>query len=113
MDTIDGTCGVGGAERRGWRWWPFSPPCSRVANHASAGSEVLTIDLVNEPATLDPHMQANHDSFAVYRNVFDNLLAATTMAGSCRRSPRRGGSRRTPRSSSTSARACVSTTARR
>ena len=23
---------------------------------------------------LDPHMQANHDSFVVYRNVFDNLL---------------------------------------
>ncbi len=44
------------------------------ADRASAGSEVLTIDLVNEPATLDPHMQANHDSFAVYRNIFDNLV---------------------------------------
>ncbi|MBL8701996.1 MAG: peptide ABC transporter [Alphaproteobacteria bacterium] len=41
---------------------------------ARAGAEVLSIDLVNEPATLDPHMQANHDSFAVYRNIFDNLV---------------------------------------
>lgn len=43
-------------------------------DRATAGSDVLTIDLVNEPATLDPHMQANHDSFAVYRNIFDNLV---------------------------------------
>jgi peptide/nickel transport system substrate-binding protein len=42
---------------------------------AHAGAEVLGIDLVNEPTTLDPHMQANHDSFAVYRNLYDNLIA--------------------------------------
>ncbi len=36
--------------------------------------EVLTIDLVNEPATLDPHKQWNPDSYYVYRNIFDNLV---------------------------------------
>lgn len=34
----------------------------------------LTIDLVNEPSSLDPHMQWNPDSYFVYRNIFDNLL---------------------------------------
>ena len=42
---------------------------------ARAAGDVLNVDLVNEPTTLDPHMQANHDSFAVYRNIFDNLVA--------------------------------------
>ena len=41
---------------------------------ARAAGDVLNVDLVNEPATLDPHMQANHDSIVVYRNIFDNLL---------------------------------------
>ncbi len=41
---------------------------------ALAAGDVLNVDLVNEPATLDPHMQANHDSFVVYRNIFDNLV---------------------------------------
>lgn len=36
--------------------------------------DVLTIDLVNEPSSLDPHMQWNPDSYFVYRNIFDNLL---------------------------------------
>lgn len=36
--------------------------------------ERLTIDLVNEPATLDPHLQWNPDSYYVYRNIFDNLV---------------------------------------
>ncbi len=34
----------------------------------------IVIDLVNEPATLDPHVQWNPDSYYVYRNVFDNLV---------------------------------------
>jgi len=34
----------------------------------------ITIDLVNEPATLDPHLQWNPDSYYVYRNIFDNVV---------------------------------------
>ena len=34
----------------------------------------LTIDLVNEPTSLDPHVQWNPDSYSVYRNIFDNLI---------------------------------------
>ncbi|MCX8279325.1 ABC transporter substrate-binding protein [Phyllobacterium sp. 0TCS1.6C] len=36
--------------------------------------ETLTIDLPNDVATLDPHLQWNTDSYTVYRNIFDNLL---------------------------------------
>lgn len=36
--------------------------------------DALTIDLVNEPSSLDPQVQWNPDSYYVYRNVFDNLL---------------------------------------
>jgi len=39
-----------------------------------AGADQLVIDLVNEPTTLDPHLQWNPDSYYVYRNIFDNLL---------------------------------------
>ncbi len=35
----------------------------------------LTVDLVNEPSSLDPHVQWNPDSYYVYRNIFDNLVA--------------------------------------
>lgn len=34
----------------------------------------LTVNLVNEPSTLDPHQQWNPDSYYVYRNVFDNVV---------------------------------------
>ncbi len=34
----------------------------------------IVIDLVNEPATLDPHVQWNPDSYYVYRNIFDNIV---------------------------------------
>lgn len=44
------------------------------AGPAAAKDEVV-IDLVNEPASLDPHRQWNPDSYYVYRNIFDNLLA--------------------------------------
>jgi len=40
----------------------------------STAKELLTINLVNEPATLDPHQQWNPDSYYVYRNIFDNML---------------------------------------
>lgn len=46
---------------------------------ASVGSafakDRLTVDLVNEPSSLDPHVQWNPDSYYVYRNIFDNLVA--------------------------------------
>lgn len=34
----------------------------------------LTVDLVNEPSSLDPHVQWNPDSYYVYRNIFDNFI---------------------------------------
>jgi peptide/nickel transport system substrate-binding protein len=36
--------------------------------------ELITIDLPNDAATLDPHLQWDTDSYAVYRNIFDNLV---------------------------------------
>jgi len=41
---------------------------------AHAAKERLTIDLVGEPNSLDPHVQWNPDSYYVYRNIFDNLV---------------------------------------
>ncbi|MET3601263.1 ABC transporter substrate-binding protein [Martelella mangrovi] len=41
---------------------------------AAQAKDTLTIDLVNEPATLDPQKQWNPDSYYVYRNIFDNML---------------------------------------
>jgi peptide/nickel transport system substrate-binding protein len=40
--------------------------------------DTLTIDLPNDAATLDPHLQWNTDSYTVYRNIFDNLLTRDT-----------------------------------
>ncbi len=34
----------------------------------------ITVNLVNEPSTLDPHQQWNPDSYYVYRNIFDNVV---------------------------------------
>ena len=45
---------------------------------ADAAKDVFVIDLVNEPATLDPHKQWNPDSYYVYRNVFDNMVTRNT-----------------------------------
>ena len=36
--------------------------------------ESITIDLPNDAATLDPHLQWDTDSYTVYRNIFDNLV---------------------------------------
>ncbi len=36
--------------------------------------DMLVIDNVQEPATLDPHRQWNPDSYTVYRNIYDNLV---------------------------------------
>src|SRR5260370_30337061 len=42
---------------------------------AQTAKEVLTIDLPSDVATLDPDLQWDTDSYGVYRNIFDNLLA--------------------------------------
>jgi peptide/nickel transport system substrate-binding protein len=42
---------------------------------AQTAKDVLTIDAPNDAATLDPHLQWDTDSYGVYRNIFDNLLA--------------------------------------
>jgi peptide/nickel transport system substrate-binding protein len=47
---------------------------SSPALHAASAKDLLVIDLVSEPSTLDPHKQWNPDSYYVYRNIFDNLL---------------------------------------
>ena len=41
---------------------------------AQAAKDVLVVDLVQEPSSLDPHVQWNPDSYFVYRNVFDNMV---------------------------------------
>jgi peptide/nickel transport system substrate-binding protein len=40
----------------------------------AATKDVLVINLVAEPASLDPHLEWNPDSYFVYRNIFDNML---------------------------------------
>jgi peptide/nickel transport system substrate-binding protein len=35
----------------------------------------LTVDLPGDAATLDPHLQWDTDSYTIYRNIFDNLIA--------------------------------------
>src|SRR5690242_15287903 len=45
-----------------------------VAGAANAAKDVLVIDLVQEPSSLDPQVQWNPDSYFVYRNIFDNML---------------------------------------
>jgi peptide/nickel transport system substrate-binding protein len=39
-----------------------------------ASKDRFVVDLVNEPSSLDPHVQWNPDSYSVYRNIFDNLV---------------------------------------
>lgn len=41
---------------------------------AQPAKEVLTVDLGGDVATLDPQLQADTDSYTVYRNIFDNML---------------------------------------
>jgi peptide/nickel transport system substrate-binding protein len=45
-----------------------------LQGEALAAKDVITVDLVNEPSSLDPHVQWNPDSYFVYRNIFDNLV---------------------------------------
>ncbi|WP_205648448.1 ABC transporter substrate-binding protein [Acuticoccus kandeliae] len=45
-----------------------------VGAGAASAKDQITIDLVNEPSSLDPHGQWNPDSYYVYRNIFDNVV---------------------------------------
>ena len=47
---------------------------SPLPAHAQGGKDTLSVDLPGEPATLDPHVQWDTDSYHVYRNIFDNLV---------------------------------------
>ena len=40
----------------------------------ASAKDLLVVDFIAEPSSLDPHMQWNTDSFNVYRNIFDNVL---------------------------------------
>ena len=48
--------------------------CSSLALAPAAAKDMLVVDLVSEPSSLDPHKQWNPDSYYVYRNIFDNLI---------------------------------------
>jgi peptide/nickel transport system substrate-binding protein len=45
-----------------------------LAAPASASRDLFVVDLASDPASLDPHLQWDPDSYGVYRNIFDNLL---------------------------------------
>jgi peptide/nickel transport system substrate-binding protein len=44
------------------------------ASAAWADKANFVVDLPTDPASLDPHLQWDPDSYAVYRNIFDNLV---------------------------------------
>jgi peptide/nickel transport system substrate-binding protein len=44
----------------------------------AAEKTTLTVDHSNDAATLDPQLQWDPDSYAVYRNIFDNLVTRDT-----------------------------------
>ena len=64
----------------GWRTGLVAATAIAVASFAAVpqgyaqGKDKITIDLVNEPSSLDPHGQWNPDSYYVYRNIFDNMV---------------------------------------
>lgn len=45
-----------------------------LVSYAATAKDLFVVDLVQEPASLDPHVQWNPDSYFVYRNIFDNLV---------------------------------------
>ncbi len=61
-----------------WKWLSAAIMAVSVLGFSglghSAEKKTIIIDLVNESATLDPHLQWNPDSYSVYRNIFDNLV---------------------------------------
>lgn len=57
-----------------------STPSTSPAGKASADAS-LTADLAGYPASLDPGLQYDTDSYSVYRNVFDQLLHRDASTG--------------------------------
>lgn len=57
-----------------WPWLPLIALALIAAGSLAWAKDTLVVDLVNEPASLDPHVQWNPDSYYVYRNIFDNLV---------------------------------------
>lgn len=51
-----------------------SGSATTAASSASPGPANLTVDQANSPATLDPGLQYDTDSYVVYRNIFDQLV---------------------------------------
>ena len=51
------------------------------ATHPLGGASVFTVDLASYPASLDPGLQYDTDSYSVYRNVFDELLRRDPATG--------------------------------
>jgi len=47
---------------------------SGVLRPAIADQANLVVDLPTDPASLDPHLQWDPDSYAAYRNMFDNVV---------------------------------------
>jgi peptide/nickel transport system substrate-binding protein len=45
-----------------------------MAGPALAGRDLFVVDQVQNPASLDPHVQWDPDSYFVYRNIFDNIV---------------------------------------
>jgi len=45
-----------------------------AASPALASRDLFVVDTVGSPASLDPHVQWDPDSYFVYRNVFDNIV---------------------------------------
>ena len=45
-----------------------------LAGPPAAAKDTLVVNIVNEPATVDPHRHWNPDSYYVYRNLFDNVV---------------------------------------
>jgi peptide/nickel transport system substrate-binding protein len=50
---------------------------SPLSVNAQGAKDTLSVDLPGEPASLDPHVQWDTDSYHVYRNIFDNLVTRT------------------------------------
>lgn len=47
---------------------------SNLSPVVAMAKDTMTVNLVNEPSSLDPHLQWNPDSYFVYRNIFDNIV---------------------------------------
>jgi peptide/nickel transport system substrate-binding protein len=47
---------------------------SLAATPVHAAKDLLVVDQPGSPATLDPHVQWDTDSYTVYRNIFDNMV---------------------------------------